>query len=94
MNKPSPSHVCGRDCDFDADRGCPDAAPCAEPLDEVDPDYTIDEEDADLLDELMSEGYSESEARRMIGDANDEICYGFDDLDRDMPEWADEEEDE
>ena len=47
MNKPSPSHVCGRDCDFDADRGCPmeAAGPEEGPEDEL--PYTDEDENAD-----------------------------------------------
>lgn len=58
------------------------------PLADVEPDYTFDEEDEDLIRELLAEGYSLEEARRMIGE-DDDTCYGFDDLDRDIPDAGD-----
>lgn len=71
-----------------------------------DPDYTDDTNDSDLMPyddtfneedfvaELMQEGYSEEEARRMAGDYeyDDDTCYGADDLDRDVPDFIDEED--
>lgn len=98
MNKPSnnKTHVCGRDCDYDPERGCDEDFPLTDEGDglaDVDPDYGVDEDDADLIEELIADGYSPDEARRMVGESDDEIFYGFDDLDRDVPEW-DEEEDE
>lgn len=70
-----------------------------------DPDYADDTNDSDLMlpyddsfndedfvAELMSEGYSEEEARRMAGEYDyddDDTCYGQDDLDRDVPDFVD-----
>jgi len=53
-------------------------------------DDSYDEEE--YVAELMEEGYSEDEARRMAGeydhsDENDEYGYGHDDLDRDVPDF-------
>lgn len=50
-----------------------------------------EEIDADLVDELVAEGYSLEEALRMVGDYepdefDPETCYGIDDLDRDLPD--------
>lgn len=50
-----------------------------------------EEIDADLVDELVAEGYSLEEALRMVGDYepdefDPETCYGMDDLDRDLPD--------
>ena len=59
-------------------------------------------DDSDLFDadeavaELMQEGYTEEEARRMVGEFDsDDTCYGYDDLDRDLPsghDFVDEED--
>lgn len=70
---------------------------------DLDNDYDNDEDysyDACLDDltedeaiaELVEEGYTEEEAKRMIGeyDADDEFCYGDDDLDRDVPDFIDD----
>lgn len=51
-------------------------------------DESYDEEE--FVAELMSEGYSEDEARRMAGEYeydDDDTCYGHDDLDRDVPDF-------
>lgn len=52
----------------------------------------ITEEEA--IAELVEEGYTEEEAKRMIGeyDADEEFCYGDDDLDRDVPDYVDDED--
>lgn len=68
-----------------------------------DPNYESDTNDADLLpyddtfdaedfvEELMAEGYSEEEARRMAGDYDADEYYGFDDdNDRDIPDFVDD----
>lgn len=63
------------------------------PLADVEPDYTFDEEDDDLMRELIAEGYSLEEARRMVGDGDfddDDYAYGTDDLDRDVPDFVDD----
>ncbi|NBW18428.1 MAG: hypothetical protein EBR82_61680 [Caulobacteraceae bacterium] len=36
-------------------------------------------DDEDLVAELLAEGYSEEEARRMVGDYNADEFYGFED---------------
>ena len=50
--------------------------------------------DEDFVAELMAEGYSEEEAKRMAGeyefDEEDEYCFG--DNDRDIPDFVDEED--
>jgi hypothetical protein len=59
------------------------------PLKGVEPDFDFDEEDEDIMRELLAEGYSIAEARRMIGGADyddDDYGYGDDDLDRDVPD--------
>lgn len=53
-----------------------------------DDSYDVEE----MVAELMSEGYTEEEARRMAGeydysDEEDEYGYGNDDLDRDIPDF-------
>lgn len=49
--------------------------------------------DEDFVEELMSEGYTREEALRMAGDYDaDEYGYGDDDLDRDVPDFVDEED--
>ena len=76
-----------------------------------DPNFSDDTNDADLMlpyddsfceedfvKELMEEGYSYEEAKRMAGeydysDSEDEYGYGDDDLDRDVPDHADWNED-
>jgi hypothetical protein len=70
-----------------------------------DPNYENDTNDADLMpyddafteedyvEELMAEGYSEEEAKRMAGGYDyeeDDTCYGQDDLDRDVPDFVDD----
>jgi hypothetical protein len=65
-----------------------------------DPDFGYDPALDDLTDDeavtmLVEEGYSEEEAKRMVGlyDADDEDTnYGFDDLDRDVPDYVDDED--
>lgn len=75
-----------------------------------DPNYDGETNDADLMPydssvddltdeeaivELMNEGYSEEEAKRMVGMYDyddDDTCYGADDLDRDVPDFVDEED--
>jgi hypothetical protein len=48
-------------------------------------------DDEDLVAELLAEGYSEDEARRMVGDYNADEFYGFeDDSDRDIPDFIDD----
>jgi hypothetical protein len=48
-------------------------------------------DDEDLVAELLAEGYSEDEARRMVGDYNADEFYGFeDDPDRDIPDFIDD----
>ena len=48
-------------------------------------------DDEDLVAELLAEGYSEEEARRMVGDYNADEFYGFeDDTDRDIPDFIDD----
>ena len=72
---------------------------------DIDNDYDNDEDpfpydsmvddltDEEAIDMLKAEGYSDDEARRMVGmydpDA-DEYC--FDDHDRDVPDYVDEED--
>ena len=64
--------------------------------DEIMYDDSLDEmSDAEAVDLLVKEGYSEDEAKRMVGlyDADDdETSYGYDDLDRDVPDFVDEED--
>jgi hypothetical protein len=51
-------------------------------------DDTFNEEE--FVAELMEEGYSEEEARRMAGDYDADEFYGFDDNgDRDVPDFVD-----
>ena len=48
-------------------------------------------DDEDLVAERLAEGYSEEEARRMVGDYNADEFYGFeDDSDRDIPDFIDD----
>lgn len=48
-------------------------------------------DDEDLVMELIAEGYSEEEARRMVGDYDPEdYFYGDDGLDRDVPDFVDD----
>jgi len=52
--------------------------------------YDDANDDEDLVAELLAEGYSEDEARRMVGDYNADEFYGFeDDSDRDIPDFFD-----
>ena len=58
-------------------------------------DDTFNEED--FVAELMADGYSREEALRMAGeydysDEDDEYGYGQDDLDRDVPDYVDDED--
>lgn len=49
--------------------------------------------DEDFVAELIAEGYSEEEAKRMAGEYDaddDEYCFG--DGDRDIPDFVDEED--
>lgn len=51
----------------------------------------VTEEEA--IAELVEDGYSEEEAKRMVGlyeSDEDEYCYGDDDLDRDVPDFIDD----
>lgn len=49
--------------------------------------------DEDYVAELMADGYSREEALRMAGEyESDEYGYGEDDLDRDVPDFVDEED--
>jgi hypothetical protein len=64
-----------------------------------DPDFAYDPSLDDLNDDeaiamLVEEGYSEEEARRMIGDDYDaDEYYGYvDDSDRDVPDYVDDED--
>jgi hypothetical protein len=71
----------------------------------LDPNFTDETNDSDLLPyddtfndedfvaELIAEGYSEEEAKRMAGeyDADDDE-YCFDDHDKDIPDYVDEED--
>ena len=53
--------------------------------------YDDANDDEDLVAELLAEGYSEEEARRMVGDYNADEFYGFeDDSDRDIPDFVDD----
>jgi hypothetical protein len=53
--------------------------------------YDDANDDEDLVAELLAEGYSEEEARRMVGDYNADEFYGFeDDSDRDIPDFIDD----
>ena len=64
--------------------------------DEILYDDTLDDmTDDEAIQMLVEEGYSEEEAKRMVGlyDADDDdTCYGCDDLDRDVPDFVDEED--
>lgn len=52
-------------------------------------DDTFDAED--FVEELVAEGYSEEEARRMAGDYDADEYYGLDeDNDRDIPDFIDD----
>jgi len=66
-----------------------------------DPNFAYDPSLDDLNEDeaialLIEEGYSEEEAKRMVGlyDADDETTYyGFDnDIDRDVPDYVDDED--
>ena len=61
--------------------------------DEIKYDDTLDDmTDDEAIDMLVAEGYSKEEAERMVGlygDDDDDICYGSDDLDRDVPDFVD-----
>lgn len=49
--------------------------------------------DEDFVAELMADGYSREEALRMAGEYDaDEYGYGEDHLDRDVPDFVDEED--
>ena len=53
--------------------------------------YDDANDDEDLVAELLAEGYSEEEARRMVGDYNADEFNGFeDDSDRDIPDFIDD----
>ena len=64
--------------------------------DEILYDDTLDDmTDEEAIEMLVAEGYTEEEAERMVGlyDADDDdTCYGDDDLDRDVPDFVDEED--
>ena len=59
---------------------------------EIPYDSMIDDlTDEEAIAELMEEGYSEEEARRMAGDYDADEYYGFDDdSDRDIPDFIDD----
>ena len=61
------------------------------PFDLIPYDDTFNDED--FVAELIAEGYSEEEAKRMAGeyDADDDE-YCFDDNDKDIPDFVDEED--
>jgi hypothetical protein len=48
--------------------------------------------ESEAIEQLIEEGYTEEEAKRMIGDydADDDYCYGEDDLDRDVPDFIED----
>jgi hypothetical protein len=47
--------------------------------------------DEDFVQELIDEGYSEDEARRMVGEYDANEYYGIDeDNDRDVPDFVDD----
>ena len=47
--------------------------------------------DEDFVQELIDEGYSEDEARRMVGEYDANEYYGIDeDNDRDIPDFVDD----
>jgi hypothetical protein len=71
----------------------------------LDPNFTDETNDSDLLPyddtfndedfvaELIAEGYSEEEAKRMAGEYDsDDDEYCFDDHDKDIPDYVDEED--
>jgi hypothetical protein len=61
------------------------------PFDLIPYDDTFNDED--FVAELIAEGYSEEEAKRMAGEYDaddDEYCFG--DGDRDIPDFVDEED--
>ncbi len=71
----------------------------------LDPNFTDETNDSDLLPyddtfndedfvaELIAEGYSEEEAKRMAGEYDsDDDEYCFDDNDKDIPDYVDEED--
>ena len=61
------------------------------PFDLIPYDDTFNDED--FVAELIAEGYSEEEAKRMAGEYDaddDEYCFGDDD--RDIPDFVDEED--
>jgi hypothetical protein len=69
---------------------------------DIDSDYDNDDHaydsclddvtEAEAIAELVEDGYSEEEAKRMVGlyDSDDDYCYGEDDLDRDVPDFIDD----
>lgn len=67
-----------------------------DPNDDLMFDNTIEEmTDDQAIKMLIEEGYSEDEAKRMVGiydPDDDEYC--FDDHDRDIPDFADDEDHE
>ena len=64
--------------------------------DEILYDDTLDDmTDEEAIEMLVAEGYTEEEAERMVGlyDADDDdICYDDLGLDRDVPDFVDEED--
>ena len=68
-----------------------------DPNDDLLFDDTLDDmTDEEAIEMLVAEGYSREEAERMVGlydaDDEDDTCYGSDDLDRDIPDFVDEED--
>jgi len=69
----------------------PDTNDTDSPFDLIPYDDTFNDED--FVAELIAEGYSEEEAKRMAGEYDaddDEYCFG--DGDRDIPDFVDEED--
>ena len=69
-----------------------------DPTNDIDLILPFDDHDLDgmsvseAIDQLIEEGYTEEEAKRMVGDydPDDDYCYGDDDLDRDIPDFIDD----
>jgi hypothetical protein len=69
----------------------PDTNDTDSPFDLIPYDDSFNDED--FVAELIAEGYSEEEAKRMAGEYDaddDEYCFG--DGDRDIPDFVDEED--
>lgn len=62
--------------------------------------YQYDDDLDDMTDDeaiamLIDDGYTVDEAKRMVGiydPDDDEYCFGGDDLDRDIPDFVDDED--